>query len=139
MSAMKQKARKTDDLIGLTAADALKFVALGAERVNREDVARVVEHAREIRAAFAKGPLKIHRKAALRMLDLVTQQHAGELDRLPYCALAVMAFGLGYVLNPIDIIPDFIPDIGQLDDLRVFEAAARLARRSLKALPPERD
>ncbi len=127
------------DAAGLGPAEALDFVLEGAERVNREDLLRVVEHAAEIRSAFKRGPLKAHAKSAGQMLDMLALYLRGQGDFLPYHALAVAAFGLGYVLNPIDIIPDFIPGLGQLDDLRIFEAAARVARRSLKNSRPAQD
>jgi uncharacterized membrane protein YkvA (DUF1232 family) len=37
--------------------------------------------------------------------------------RLPWYAKAFAFFILGYALSPIDLIPDFIPVIGHLDDV----------------------
>jgi uncharacterized membrane protein YkvA (DUF1232 family) len=37
--------------------------------------------------------------------------------RVPWYAKAAMAAVVGYALSPIDLIPDFIPVIGLLDDL----------------------
>jgi uncharacterized membrane protein YkvA (DUF1232 family) len=42
--------------------------------------------------------------------------------------------GVAYLLSPIDIIPGFIPVLGQLDDLSV---ALWALRRTLRALPAE--
>ena len=34
-----------------------------------------------------------------------------------------------YLLNPIDLIPDFIPVLGQLDDIIVLSLAVRYIKR----------
>jgi uncharacterized membrane protein YkvA (DUF1232 family) len=47
---------------------------------------------------------------------------------------AVLIGGLGYFFSPIDLIPGFIPVLGQLDDLAV---ALWTLRRTLKVAPPE--
>jgi uncharacterized membrane protein YkvA (DUF1232 family) len=51
--------------------------------------------------------------------------------RVPLWAKAIPFLALGYVLSPIDLIPDLIIGLGQLDDLgiilggmRLFEAVA---------------
>ena len=37
--------------------------------------------------------------------------------RVPWHTKAVAAITVGYAFSPIDLIPDFIPVLGQLDDL----------------------
>ncbi|MEK6701060.1 MAG: YkvA family protein [Planctomycetota bacterium] len=39
---------------------------------------------------------------------------------------------LAYVMSPIDLVPDFIPGLGQLDDLTVIALTVRALRRSKK-------
>lgn len=35
----------------------------------------------------------------------------------PWAAKALLAFTIGYALSPIDLIPDFLPVLGYLDDI----------------------
>ncbi len=49
--------------------------------------------------------------------------------RTPWYAKALAAFIIGYALSPIDLIPDFIPVIGYLDDLIIVPAGITLLIR----------
>jgi len=53
--------------------------------------------------------------------------------RTPWPARIVAAVVVGYAFSPIDLIPDFIPVLGYLDDLVLVPFGAWLA---LKLIPP---
>jgi uncharacterized membrane protein YkvA (DUF1232 family) len=51
--------------------------------------------------------------------------------RVPRRAKAALAFAVPYLASPIDLIPDFIPVFGQLDDaLVVIAVLGYVARRA---------
>jgi uncharacterized membrane protein YkvA (DUF1232 family) len=52
-------------------------------------------------------------------------------DRVPRRAKIVLAVALASVVSPIDLIPDFIPVIGALDDVAVVLMALRYVRRQI--------
>jgi uncharacterized membrane protein YkvA (DUF1232 family) len=52
----------------------------------------------------------------------------------PWYAKALLGLAIGYLLLPFDLIPDFIPLLGQLDDLLIVPGLVWLA---LKMIPPE--
>ncbi len=52
--------------------------------------------------------------------------------RVPWYAKALMGFTIGYAVSPIDLIPDFIPVIGLLDDLIIVPAGISLV---IKLIP----
>ena len=54
--------------------------------------------------------------------------------RTPWYAKALGAFIIGYALSPIDLIPDFIPILGYLDDLVVVPLGIALL---LRMIPPQ--
>ena len=54
--------------------------------------------------------------------------------RVPRSAKWLAAAAVAYAVSPIDLIPDFIPVIGHLDDLIIVPALAWLA---LKQINPE--
>jgi uncharacterized membrane protein YkvA (DUF1232 family) len=58
---------------------------------------------------------------------------AGRDPRTPWYAKVLAVCVVGYVLSPIDLIPDFIPVLGYLDDLIVVPAGLALAVRMIPA------
>ena len=55
-------------------------------------------------------------------------------DRTPKIAKLFLGLAIGYLLLPFDIIPDFIPVIGHLDDLIIVPTLVVIA---LKMVPKE--
>ena len=54
--------------------------------------------------------------------------------RTPWYAKALAILVVGYALSPIDLIPDFIPVLGYLDDMVIVPAGFALA---IKLIPSE--
>jgi uncharacterized membrane protein YkvA (DUF1232 family) len=54
--------------------------------------------------------------------------------RVPWHAKLVAAAVVAYALSPIDLIPDFVPILGYLDDLVVVPLGVLLVRR---LIPPD--
>ena len=52
---------------------------------------------------------------------------------VPWGAKLVAGFVAAYALSPVDLIPDFIPVLGLLDDLLIVPAGIWLARRMIPA------
>jgi uncharacterized membrane protein YkvA (DUF1232 family) len=58
---------------------------------------------------------------------------AGRDPRVPWYAKALAGFVVLYALSPIDLIPDWIPLVGLLDDLVIVPIGIVLARRMIPA------
>jgi len=65
--------------------------------------------------------------------DAVTLWFAYRDPRTPLAVKALCAFVVAYALSPIDLIPDFIPVLGYVDDALLLPALIWLA---VKLLPP---
>lgn len=66
--------------------------------------------------------------------DAVTLWFAYRDPRTPWAVKALCVFVVGYALSPIDLIPDFIPVLGYLDDAVLLPGFIWLA---IRLLPPE--
>lgn len=65
--------------------------------------------------------------------DGVTLWFAAKHPRTPWYAKALGVFVVAYALSPIDLIPDFIPVLGYVDDVLLLPALIWLAVRLLPA------
>lgn len=71
--------------------------------------------------------------AAALKRDVVALWLAARDPRVPWLAKAVAAAVAAYALSPIDLIPDFIPVLGYLDDLLLLPLGLWLAIRLVPA------
>jgi uncharacterized membrane protein YkvA (DUF1232 family) len=62
-------------------------------------------------------------------VDLIALSLAARDPRTPWYAKLIIAGCVAYALSPIDVIPDFIPVIGLIDDLIFIPLALALAVR----------
>jgi len=51
--------------------------------------------------------------------------------RVPWCIKILIILFLGYILSPIDLIPDFIPVLGYLDDFILVTVGIPLLHRMI--------
>jgi len=65
--------------------------------------------------------------------DVVALWLAARDRRTPKLPKVIAAIVAGYVLSPIDLIPDFVPVLGQVDDLLIVPAGIWLA---VRLIPP---
>ncbi len=86
---------------------------------------------RQNRVSISLSRLKDH---ARRLKAELGALHAAAWDpRTPWYAKLLAAIVIGYALSPIDLIPDFIPVLGLLDDLLLVPLGLYAVRRLIPA------
>ncbi|MDE0491347.1 YkvA family protein [Psychrobacter sp. A3] len=75
--------------------------------------------------------LEGYAKDLLLLMSLVKDYYQGNYRNIPYKTISAAVVGLLYVLNPIDIIPDFIPFIGHIDDALVLKFCLKMIDKDL--------
>ena len=73
-------------------------------------------------------------------MGLVQDYVSGRYREVPWRVIATAAFAVLYFLNPFDLIPDFIPGIGFIDDATLISMAVAALREELRRYetPPRR-
>lgn len=66
------------------------------------------------------------------LFELIRDHLAKRYTRFPWHTLAAAAAALLYILNPFDIVPDFIPGVGYVDDGMIVMLAMKLVGRDLE-------
>lgn len=56
-------------------------------------------------------------------LHLLNDHNRGTCPQIPYYTVSLLTAALYYYLDPMDVVPDFIPGAGTADDALVFEVA----------------
>ena len=77
---------------------------------------------------------RLKRWALIVRRDLHATWLAARDPRVPWYARAVALFVTAYAFSPIDLIPDFIPVLGYLDDLIIVPLGLWLA---IRLIPPD--
>jgi len=73
----------------------------------------------------------LRQRARLLKRDVLAIYLAARDPRTPWYARLLAVLIAGYALSPIDLIPDFIPVLGYLDDVILLPAGILLVRRMI--------
>src|SRR6266542_4093044 len=109
-----------------------EYVKEGAEKVTQKDIETVAEKSEEIKNKFsAKGPLRRFIEDGRVLTALVRDWRTGKYRQALYGTIAAVVFALFYVFNPFDLVPDFLPFIGAVDDAAIIGACLMLVEQDL--------
>jgi len=117
---------------GISKEQATAIVTKEAERVTDQDIEKVLAKSEEIRKRFETGgPLGKFVDDFKLLIAVVKDYRRGMYRKIPFWTIAAIVGALLYVLNPLDLIPDFIPLVGQIDDAAVVAACLLMVRQDL--------
>ena len=108
------------------------YVSGEITKVNDNDVQVAMDNQEEISSKILNsGMLKKYTELAKVMFGMLKDYRKGLYTNVPWFTIAAIAFGFLYILNPFDIIPDFIPGLGYIDDMAVFTFGLRFIESDL--------
>jgi uncharacterized membrane protein YkvA (DUF1232 family) len=97
-----------------------------------DQVKKVAESAWE-KAKKLKEPLAEVWDQLKVMVQMIRAWISGEYKEVPTTSIIAIVAGLMYLLSPIDLIPDFIPVLGYLDDIFIIGVVFTQVAKDLKA------
>ena len=116
--------------LGLDAARAEATLAHGARAFDEAKLAEVLEDGQTVEAKTRHlGGVVEEVKLLWRLLADYARGHY----RAPWRFIAAVGFAFLYLILPIDIIPDFLPGLGYLDDASVFGMVLRASQIEIAA------
>ena len=103
------------------------------ERVTEEDVRQTAGRTEDFDTFLTRAPsLLVDFAARARLFfEMLMDYASGRYTDLPWRTVATLTATVMYLLNPIDLIPDFIFFFGLVDDAALLYAAMRLIKSDL--------
>lgn len=111
-----------------------KLLSERAQQIDEQDLRALLakEEGAERRLSTLSNALPRLASQVRLGFSLIKDYFQGNYRKLPWWSVASVAAGLGYFLTPTDLIPDFLPVIGYVDDAAVLALVMAGIREDLK-------
>jgi uncharacterized membrane protein YkvA (DUF1232 family) len=98
---------------------------------SKDELLDIVKQGDRVAAKLKSGPMSRLIEELKASLRLIRAYASGEYRQVSWESMVLIVAAVLYVVSPIDVIPDFIPVIGYLDDVTVVSFALRIVREEL--------
>lgn len=90
-------------------------------KIKKDDVELVMDNEEAISKKISNAaPLRKFTEIGKILFAMLRDVKNGDYPNVPWLTIATVALVLLYVFNPLDIVPDFIPGVGYIDDFAVL-------------------
>ena len=105
----------------------------GTSSVDDEDLKKAAESTERLKEKIknSKGLSGLCDDLML-LSSLVKDYWKGRYRKIPYKAIAAISFTILYVLNVVDLVPDFIPGLGLLDDATIVGLCLKMVSTDIE-------
>ncbi len=109
-----------------------EYMKKGVSKVKDGDVEITAKNQGEIEDKIANaGALRKYTELGKLMFGMLKDYRSGVYSNIPWFTIASIVFALLYVLNPLDLVPDFIPGLGYIDDFAILTITLRFIETDL--------
>ncbi len=117
---------------GISEEEAAEEAKKYSRKVSEDDVADMVGKEDKMKGFFKNVEvLKKYWDDVCDVFALLKDRVTGKYTETPWSTIAALTGALLYVLSPLDVIPDFIPLAGFIDDAAVFGFVLVLSKDDL--------
>jgi uncharacterized membrane protein YkvA (DUF1232 family) len=102
-------------------------------KVNEGDLDVVMKNKDAIDKKLKGAGMKKYAELGKLMFGMLKDYRKGEYNQMPWFTIAAIGLTLLYVFNPMDMLPDFLPGVGYVDDFALFTIAVRFIESDLHA------
>jgi uncharacterized membrane protein YkvA (DUF1232 family) len=117
----------------LAPSDLRTIVLESAEILAPADIETLIANEEEVHKRLGKAPaLPLFHAQTELAIHCLRDHLEGRAPQIPYRTIALLGAAVLYFLDEYDIIPDFLPKVGRLDDAAIMATAFTLARAGLE-------
>jgi len=114
--------------------DAKEELLRRAKDVTPSDIERVFKNEEKLKGKFeSAGQLQRFLDDFFTFISLIKDFVTGKYTQIPFWIIAAIVAALLYVLSPVDLIPDFIPGLGYVDDALIMAACIKMVEKDLRS------
>lgn len=100
-------------------------------KVEDGDLEMVMENKEAIDKKLSGSGMKKYAELGKLMFGMLKDYKKGIYQNVPWFTIAAIGLSLLYVFNPLDMVPDFIPGVGYVDDFALFTIVLRFIQSDL--------
>jgi uncharacterized membrane protein YkvA (DUF1232 family) len=96
------------------------FIRRGAAIISDRELEHFHEEQESIKERLSTDKLS-HLKEDIDLLfHMIKDYRQGRYKEIPYTSITAIVFTLFYFFSPIDLVPEFVPALGHLDDVAIM-------------------